>query len=64
MNKYFCTFVVRDLSNEELSWVCDAADKAEAERLFWKFAKTNFPEYAADLIAIESLHELTHRKLQ
>ena len=64
MNKYFCTFVIRDHREDELSWVCDAADKAEAERLFWKFAKTHFTEYTTDLIAIESLHELTHRKPQ
>ncbi len=63
MNKYFCTFFIRDLSNEELSWICDAADREEAERLFLEFVSSSFQEYTTELVSIESLQDIAKSKL-
>lgn len=62
MTKYFCTFVICELGDETASWLCDAADRDEAESLFWEFARSQFEEYNVELIAVESLADLSHSK--
>lgn len=61
MNKYFCTFIIHQLSEEALSWLCDAASRDEAESQFWEFAGSQFEEYNVELIAVESLADLSHK---
>lgn len=63
MNKYFCTFFIRELSDEALSWLCDAADRDEAESLFWEFVSSSFQEYTTELVSIESLQDISKGKL-